>query len=78
MNIKEAKKLKQGERIFTTDNRSFVFMALDDHKDIMVECKSSIKGWITLLRICVHTQHTPLTASEMHPDIDDTPENWDE
>ena len=24
------------------------------------------------------TEHTPLTADEMHPRIDDTPENWDE
>jgi hypothetical protein len=24
------------------------------------------------------TEHTPLTADEMHPDIADTPDNWDD
>ena len=51
MNIKEARELKQGSRVFTTDNRSFVFIALNADKDIIVECESSVKGWITLLRI---------------------------
>jgi len=51
MNLKEARALKQGNRVFTTDNRSFVFIALDCNKDIIVECKSAVKGWITLLRI---------------------------
>ena len=26
----------------------------------------------------IEREHTPLTANEMHPDIDDTPEDWDE
>ena len=61
MNLKEARELKQGSRIFTTDNRSFVFIALDEEKDIIVECESSVKGWITLLR----TQCQPSGASDV-------------
>ena len=51
MNLKEARALEQGDEVVDTEGISYAFIALDKEKDILVECRSAVKGWITLLRV---------------------------